>query len=85
MLEDKKKDGTIDTRTVILENRDNPHGMAFYTNPLGEEYFYLPETNEVLSRDELILEIKDRVKSGYYDNPEVIDKVVDKLTDEFND
>lgn len=43
------------------------------------------ESNKVQSRDELISEIKDRVESGYYDNPEVIDKVVDKLTDEFND
>lgn len=41
--------------------------------------------NQVRNRSELIQEIKDRVESGYYDRDDVINKVVDKLTDEFND
>ena len=43
------------------------------------------DTKEVRDRSDLIQEIKDRVESGYYDRDDVINKVVDKLTDEFND
>ena len=47
-LTDADNDGLAEKKTVILENRKSPHGLAFYTDPKTKKvYLYVAETYQV--------------------------------------
>ncbi|MBI4160758.1 MAG: PQQ-dependent sugar dehydrogenase [Candidatus Yanofskybacteria bacterium] len=46
LVEDTDKDGTAETKTVVLESLNKPHGLAFYSEN-NETYLYVAETHQV--------------------------------------
>ncbi len=48
LLKDADKDGKAESKTVVLDNLKQPHGLAFYTDPKTKTvYLYVAETHQV--------------------------------------